>query len=105
MDPLDAYLACKYISSQFLFRNPGEFTAVTFAHFEQSVVHLRADGLYYVYVEFENPTYEPGYTDYYAAECILGGTLGDQHYESYGSTQRLTPEEVASASDAPVPTD
>ena len=106
LDAWDAYLACRQLTPSFFFTpDSGDFAAVVYASFDKSVVHERPDGLWYVYSEVENGNVTADLASFSAANCIIGGTLGKPRYELFGATVRLSPGEIAAASDAPLATD
>ena len=106
LDEWDAYLACTHLAMRFFFSETSQDpTAVVYDSFADSFVHLRPDGLYYVYSEVENGNGDPALASVAAANCIIGGTLGVPRYELYGATVRLSPGEIAANADAPLATE
>lgn len=104
-DEWDAYLACTNLTLPFFYsESSADPTAVVYDSFGDSFVHLRPDGLYYVYSEVENGNVDPSLASYAAANCIIGGTLGVPRYELYGATARLSPGEISDSADADLPT-
>ena len=105
-DAWDAYLACTNLTLPFFFsETSADPAAVVYDSFGDSFVHLRPDGLYFVYSEVENGNGDPGLASYAAANCIIGGTLGVPRYELYGATARLSPGEISDAADAALATE
>lgn len=89
-DRWDAYLACRNLSWSFFIGPEGalDFGAIDFAAIDASEVVERTDGLWYVYIEVINGNGDTPATQNIAAECILGGTLGEPRYELFGARTR-----------------
>lgn len=104
-DEWDAYLACRQLSYPLFFsEDAGDFGVVVYDSFQESFVHERPDGLWYVYTEVENGNGDPSLASYAAANCILGGTLGVPRYELFSATVRLSQAEIDAAKDSPLAT-
>jgi len=104
-DEWDAYLACRQLTPPYFYSETGgDFAAVEYASFADSFIYLRTDDLYFVYSEVENGNGDPALSSVGAANCIVGGTLGNPRYEQFGATVRLTPAEIDAAKDAPLAT-
>ena len=89
-DAWDAYLACRNLSAPF-FTGPGgawDFGAIDYAPMAASDVIARTDGLFYVYIEVLNGNGDTDGTRNVAAECVVGGTLGEPRYEIFGAVVR-----------------
>lgn len=104
-DEWDAYLACRQLTPPYFYSETGgDFAAVEYASFNDSFIHLRADDLFFVYSEVENGNVDASLVSAAAANCVVGGTLGNPRYEQFGSTIRLTEAELDAAADAPLDT-
>jgi len=102
-DEWDAYLACRQLTPSYFYTdNGGDFYEVKYASFADSFIHERADGLFFVYSEVENGNEPPASASLAAANCVVGGTLGNPQYAQFGSTIRLSAAELDAAKDAPL---
>jgi hypothetical protein len=105
LDRFDAYLACRTLSASFFTGPEGawDFGAIEYAPIDAADVLPRSDDLWYVYIEVVNGNGTSDATRDVAAECIVGGTLGEPRYELFGARTRAPQSERDP--DAPLPTD
>jgi len=106
LDGWDAYLSCRNLTIMYFGGTDGNDPGlVDYASFEDSYVHPRPDGNFFVYIEVHNGNAEEGSADASAAECIVGGgTLGGFEYHQFGSTIRLSEAEITALQDEPLST-
>jgi hypothetical protein len=102
-DAWDAYLSCRTLSQPYFTGPDGAWDPgrIEYAPFDASDVVERTDGLFYVYIEVVNGNGATDATRDVAAECIVGGTLGDPRFELYGARTRAPSSERDP--DAPLP--
>ena len=91
LEPIDAYALCKAQTMGFY---DGDPALVTFAGFADSVVALREDGAYFVYVEASDGNREPELVNVGTSTCIVAGTLGNPVWTLFGSRVRVSDAEL-----------
>jgi hypothetical protein len=102
IDLLDAYALCRAYTWTYFETETGlDLNLIDYASFADSQVVERTDGLVYVYIEVENGNTTSEAQREVAANCILGGTIGEPEIVTIGAQTR----EPASQRDpnAPLP--
>lgn len=89
LEAIDAYALCRAQTGRF-YGDPGR---TVFAPFDAATVLQRDDGLWYVYMDVEDPSQEPELVDVAGSECIVGGTMGEPQWELFGSIARDVADE------------
>ena len=84
LEALDAYALCRAQTGGY-YADPGR---TEFAPFEEATVLLRDDGDWYVYMEVDDFAREPALVESAGSECIVGGTLAEPEWQSFGTISR-----------------
>ena len=84
LEAIDAYALCRAQTGRY-YEDPGR---TEFAPFEEATVLLRDDGDWYVYMEVDDFAREPALVESAGSECIVGGTLAEPEWQSFGTISR-----------------
>jgi hypothetical protein len=83
LEAIDAYALCRAQTTGY-YGDPGR---LVFASFDDATVLLRDDGDWYVYMEVDDPS-AGDLSEAAGSECIVGGTIGEPEWQSFGSLAR-----------------
>lgn len=85
LEAIDAYALCR---AQTFAYYPGDFALVDYAPFSDATVLQRDDGDWFVYMEVDDGNRTPDLVESAGSECIVGGTIGEPEWQSFGVISR-----------------
>ena len=74
-------------------RRHGDFALVEFAPFTDATVLHRDDGDWFVYIEVDDGNRTPDLVEAAGSECIVGGTIAEPEWQSFGVISRDVAED------------
>ena len=102
LEAIDAYALCKAQTTGYY---PGDFAKVHFAPFDAASVLLRDDQSWFVWIDVDDENREPELVDVGASNCVVGGTLGEPEWWTFGTVSRdASADHIAHYND-PLPSD
>ncbi len=90
LEAIDAYALCR---AQTYAYYPGDFALVEFAPFTDATVLQRDDGDWFVYIEVDDGNRTPDLVEAAGSECIVGGTVAEPEWQSFGVISRDVAED------------
>ena len=90
LEAIDAYALCR---AQTYAYYPGDFALVEFAPFTDATVLHRDDGAWFVYIEVDDGNRTPDLVEAAGSECIVGGTIAEPEWQSFGVISRDVAED------------
>ncbi|GGI45963.1 hypothetical protein BCL57_001474 [Agromyces flavus] len=90
LDALDAYALCRAQTYAFY---PGDFALLEYAPFTDATVLQRDDGDWFVYIEVDDGNRPADLVESGGSECIVGGTVGEPEWQSFGTISRDVAED------------
>lgn len=90
LDAIDAYALCR---AQTYAYYPGDFALLDYARFADATVLQRDDGDWFVYIEVDDGNRTADLVESAGSECIVGGTIGEPEWQSFGTISREVADE------------
>ncbi|HEU4757516.1 MAG TPA: hypothetical protein VFS72_12675 [Agromyces sp.] len=90
LEAIDAYALCR---AQTYAYYPGDFALLDYAPFADATVLQRDDGDWFVYIEVDDGNRTADLVESGGSECIVGGTIGEPEWQSFGTISRDVADE------------
>lgn len=91
IEAIDAYALCKAQTTGYY---GGDFAKVHFAPFDAASVLQRDDQNWFVWIDVTDENREPELVDAAASNCIVGGSLGEPAWWTFGTVSNDGAEEL-----------